>query len=83
VDKKPYSKVMNTGKGEFDLTQQLLNITGSDLDHLKSKALLSGIFYRFDTQPILMKMDSGLEGTLLIGMKSIIECFEEIGNEKR
>ena len=69
-------------EGESD-PAELLNITGSDLDHLKSKALLSGTFYRFDTQPILMKMDSGTKGTILIGMKSIIEFFEEIGSEKR
>jgi len=66
-------------EGESD-PAELLNITASDLDHLKSKALLTGIFYRFDTQSILMKIDLGTRGTLLIGMKSIIECFEEIGN---
>jgi hypothetical protein len=69
-------------EGESD-PAELLNITAIDLEYLKSKALLSGIFYRFDTQPIFMKIDSGTRGTILIGMKSIIECLEEIGNEKQ
>ncbi len=66
-------------EGESD-PAELHNITGSDLDHLKSKALLSGIFFMFDTQSSLVKMDITTKGTLLIGMKSVIECFEEIGN---
>ena len=66
-------------EGESDPVE-LLNITGSDLDHLKSKALLTGIFYRFNTQAVLVKMDAPTKGTILIGMKSVIECFEEIGN---
>jgi len=57
------------------------NITSSDLDHLKSKALLTGIFFRFNTKNALLKMDTTTKGTLLIGMKSVIECFEEIGNK--
>lgn len=64
-------------EGESD-PSEMLNITSSDLDHLKSKALLTGIFYRFDTQSALVKMDLGTKGTILIGMKSVIECFEEM-----
>jgi hypothetical protein len=66
-------------EGESD-PAELHNITGSDLDHLKSKALLSGIFFMFDTQSSLVKMDITTKGTILIGLKSVIECFEEIGN---
>jgi hypothetical protein len=60
--------------------KEILNITSTDLDHLKSKAFLTGIFYRFDTQSDLVKIDIATKGTVLIGMKSVIECFEEIGN---
>jgi len=38
--------------------EEKLDITSSDLDHLRSKALLTGIFYRFDTRVPLMKMDA-------------------------
>ena len=66
-------------EGESDPVE-MLNITSSDLDHVKSKALLTGIFYRFNTQSSLVKIDMATRGTILIGMKSVIECFEEIGN---
>jgi len=58
---------------------EIRHITSSDLGHLKSKALLTGIFYRFNTKAALMKMDTTTKGILLIGMKSLIKCFEEIG----
>jgi hypothetical protein len=50
----------------------------SDLEHLNSKALLTGIFLRFNTQEALIKMKTETKGILLIGMKSLVECFEEI-----
>lgn len=56
------------------------NLVSSDLEHLKSKALLTGLMFRFNTQPIFKEIKGGTKGGLLIGMKSLIECFEEIAN---
>jgi len=64
-------------EGESDPVEKL-TITSSDLGHLKSKALLTGIFYRFDTRSPLLNMNPKTKGILLIGMRSLIECFEEI-----
>jgi len=64
-------------EGESDPDERL-DITSIDLQHLESKAFLTGIFYRFNTREPLLKMDGKTRGTLLIGMKSLIECFEEI-----
>lgn len=53
-------------------------IIGSDLDQLKSKALLTGIFFRFKTNKTLLGIQSEKAGIILIGMKTLIECMEEI-----
>lgn len=53
-------------------------IIASDLGHLNSKALLTEIFLRFNTQDALINMKAETKGILLIGMKSLVECFEEI-----
>lgn len=55
-----------------------LEVIASDLEHLNSKALLTGLFLRFNTQNELINMKPETRGILLIGMKSLIECFEEI-----
>jgi len=58
-------------------SQQLKTIA-SDLEHLKSKDLLSGLFFQFQSQKILSDMSIEIKAIIMIGMKSIIECFEEI-----
>jgi len=55
-------------------------VTSSDLSNLRSKALLAEIFYRFENQKSLLEMNIEAKGATLIGMKSLIECFEEIEN---
>lgn len=50
----------------------------SDLDHFNSKGLLASLFFRFDTQDVFLKMPTQTRAILLLGMKSLIECFEEI-----
>lgn len=55
-----------------------IDLVSSDLGHLKSKALLSGIFLQFNRKYSLKKMKSEEKGSVLIGMKSLIECFEEV-----
>jgi len=53
-------------------------VTSSDLGILRSKALLTAIFYRFKNQKSLIEMNIETKGIVLIGLKSLIECFEEI-----
>jgi len=51
-------------------------VSKSDLSHLKSKALLTGVMYQFDHLQSLSKMGINEKSMLIIGMKSLIECFE-------
>lgn len=53
-------------------------IIGSDLDPLQSKALLTGIILRFKTNKTLLEIQSEKAGIILIGMKTLIQCMEEI-----
>lgn len=50
----------------------------SDLSHLHSKALLTGIFLQFNHKKSLTELKNKEKGIILIGMKSLIECFDEI-----
>ena len=54
------------------------NLVESDLRHLRSKALLTGIFFQFNHKKSLIEMNNEMKGIILIGMKSLIECFDEI-----
>lgn len=54
------------------------NVVKSDLRHLHSKALLTGIFFQFNHKKPLIEMNPEKKGIILIGMKSLIECFDEI-----
>ncbi len=46
--------------------------------------LLAAIFERFRKRPALFSMDTQTKGAIMVGVKSIIECFEEItSNEKK
>lgn len=51
-------------------------ITKSDLSKLKSKALFSGVMFLLNHLQSLARMDMYDKGIILIGMKSLIECFE-------
>lgn len=53
-------------------------IYSSNLQNLKSKSLMSAIFFRFDDRPTLKNMDIEKKGIIMIGIKSFIECFETI-----
>lgn len=54
------------------------NLVKSDLRHFHSKALLTGIFFQFNHKKSLIEMNNEEKGIILIGMKSLIECFDEI-----
>lgn len=62
--------------------EDFINTISIDLQTIKSKALIAGILFRFDTTPVLSNLKSDLKGMVLIGIKSLIECFEEIVNEQ-
>ena len=49
-----------------------------NLDSLESKALLTGLFYRYNENKNLSSMEKGLKGEVLLGLKSLIQCFDSI-----
>jgi len=57
---------------------EVIAIISMDLEHLRSKALLSALFLRFKTIEDLINMKGAMKGIIMIGMKSLIECFEEL-----
>lgn len=64
-------------EGESEQNAQY-SITESDLKHFQSKALLTGIFFQFNHKKSLVEMNNEEKGIILMGMKSLIECFDEI-----
>ncbi len=64
-------------EGEHGPNAQNL-IIESDLNHLQSKALLTGIFFQFNYKKTLIEIEDEKKGIILIGMKSLIECLDEI-----
>jgi len=66
-----FEKESKKGKGE---------VLRSDLGSLKAKALYVGIINIFDIHNSLNKGESETIAILLIGMKSLIECFEELAH---
>jgi len=61
--------------------RDFINTTSLDLENIRSKALLTGILFRFDTTTVLSNIKGDLKGIVLIGIKSLIECFEIIVSE--
>ena len=57
-------------------------LVDSDLKRLNSKSLFAGVFFQFNHKEALLEMRSEDRGIVLIGLKSLIECFEEMVNNK-
>ncbi|HEY5510352.1 MAG TPA: hypothetical protein VIK10_04910 [Prolixibacteraceae bacterium] len=55
-------------------------VLASNMEHLDSKGLLTAMYLRCNTQIPLAKMEISTKGILMIGLKSLIECFDEIKN---
>lgn len=55
-----------------------LEVISADLENLNSKSLFTGILFQFNQKVALLNMDNETRGILLVGLKSLIECFEEI-----
>ena len=62
------------------LSEERSATISSDLGNLKSTALLTSIFLRFDMDKTLAKMKIKKKGMSVIEMKTFIECFEELHN---
>ena len=58
--------------------KEIGEITSSDLENIKSKVLLTAVLIRYDTRPVLMRMNDEMKGIVFIGVKSFIECFEKL-----
>ena len=55
-----------------------MELISTDLKNLKSKSLFGGIIFQFFEKIPLIEMEDKTRGNILIGLKSLIECFEEI-----
>lgn len=71
-----YIEMLQYAEGERNEVR--MQIYASDLDNLKSKALLVAVLLRYNTKDALLKMDETKRGIVLIGIKSFIKCFETI-----
>jgi hypothetical protein len=60
------------------VVKQKSDIIIADLKKMRSIALLSTLFHSFETQSALVNMEKETRGIVMIGLKSLIECFEEI-----
>jgi len=64
-----------------DDTNEILKVTHLDLDNMQAKYLFSYISTQFEEKQVLQEMDPQARGICLIGVKSIIEGFEELIEE--
>lgn len=70
-------KMLRYSEGESKESDKL-EIFAYDLQNLKSKSLMTSVFFRFNERPALLNMDIQQKGSIMIGIKSFIECFETI-----
>lgn len=70
-------EMLRYAEGEQTPTEKM-EIYSSDLQNLQSKALLTAVLFRFNTRPVLRRMDVEKRGIIIVGIKSFIECFETI-----
>jgi len=69
-----FFKYLDTERSKEDF----INTTSINLENIQSKALIAGILLRFDITPVLSNLKGDMKGIVIIGIKSLIECFEEI-----
>ncbi len=55
-----------------------LEVISADLENLYSKSLFTGVIFQFNQKVELLNMNNEKRGIILVGLKSLIECFEEI-----
>ena len=67
--------------GESEQVQK--HTTADNLGALKSKALFTAVLFKIKQGPALKTLEPQLPGIILVGMKSLIEAFEELTKPKR
>lgn len=55
-----------------------LEVISADLENLNSKSLFTEVIFQFNQKVPLLNMKNETRGIILVGLKSLIECFEEI-----
>jgi len=70
-------KMLKYYEGETNLADKDAVIS-SDLNNMKSKALFTSVIFMFNTDKVLKRMKGSTKGIVIIGMKSLIECFEKV-----
>jgi len=68
-------KMLKYAEGESD-QKEISSVYAYDLEKIKSKSLLCTVLFRYNTRPVLIKMDEQTKGIIFVGIKSFIECFE-------
>lgn len=57
--------------------------TAANLGALQSKALFTAVLFKIKQGSALKKLNPEISGIILLGLKSLIECFEDISKSKR
>lgn len=53
-------------------------VVSSDFDNFKSRSLLAAVLLRYSTRSVLVKMNKQNKGFVFVGIKSFIECFDNL-----
>ena len=53
-------------------------VVSYDFEKIKSRSLLAAVLLRYSERPVIVKMDEQMKGHIFIGIKSFIECFENL-----
>jgi len=70
-------QMLEYAQGEPTEEQRIL-LYSDDLQNTRSKALWPAIFLRFQIRPVLINMKWQTTASVIVGIKSFIECFETI-----
>ena len=53
-------------------------VVSYDFEKIKSRSLLAAVLLRYSESPVIVKMDMQMKGHIFIGIKSFIECFDNL-----
>ncbi|MGG5508129.1 MULTISPECIES: hypothetical protein [unclassified Myroides] len=51
-------------------------IFSNDLKQIQSRAMVTALYYRFETRPVLKKMNEEMKSLVIMGFCGFIKCFE-------
>lgn len=74
-------KMLHLAQDE-SLSSERDDIYKNDLDTMKSKSLMTAVLYRFTERPTLVSMNDKMKTITLIDIKTFVECFEIIEQDK-